>query len=223
MRLGGAVATRVAIGAGTEVAAGTAAAAGAGVVASWLTGIGLVLTIAAVGVMIYGAIMEDDDAEKFLRKSYWGHYGGGEDARYASLEDELGAFRHYQYGVKAELKWEDGWWDWIGGTGDEVQLSILIGQFEPGVSELDYQLKLEGNNKYPSVVVATGTYTGGAPGLPLEGGLQEVPGAPGAKYLSIKTNYGIDSKKVSLAVLDYKYFPNGRSESPIAGQVKVAD
>ena len=179
--------------------------------------------MAAVGVMIYGAIMEDDDAEKFLRKSYWGNSGSGEDARYSRFEDEIDAFRKYQYGVKAELKWEDGWWDWLGGSDNEVQLSMLIGQFEQGVSELDYQLKLEGKGSAPSVVLFTRTYTGGAPGVPLEGGMQDVAGAAGAKYVDIKLNYGIDSKKVSQAVLDYKYFPNGRGESPIAGQVKVVD
>ena len=81
------------------------AAAGVG---SMLTGLGMFAWVTGVGIGIYAAMQEDDENEVFLERSYFGY---GEDlgtlAKFASLEDEMLAFKTLARGFRAELEWQD--------------------------------------------------------------------------------------------------------------------
>ena len=223
-RVGTAVAVRAGTAVAGEAAGAGAAAAGAGLAASWITGIGLVITIVAVGVMIYGAMMEDDDAEKYLRRTPFGKHGD-DNKPCGSLEEEINAFYEFQYGVRVELKWNGEWLGFIGS--DKIELKIEIGSFDEAKSKIDYQLKYlpKPNSQGAQArgqVMASGTFPGTI-SAPIEGGMKNLNAKGDIKMLELTTDVVIDDRTYDHAVLDYKYWPDGPTGVPIAGSISVSD
>lgn len=80
------------------------AAAGIGMSA---TGIGMFLWVAGVGFSVVGAMLEDDENETFLERSYFGSGSNTQLGKFANLEDEVQALATLARGFRAELEWQD--------------------------------------------------------------------------------------------------------------------
>ena len=94
--------------------------------------------MSGLGLVAVSAMMEDDDAEKYLRRTPFGKHGD-DNKPCGSLEEEINAFYEFQYGVRVELKWNGAWLGLIGGV--KIELKIEIGSFDEAKSKLDYHLK----------------------------------------------------------------------------------
>ncbi len=100
---------------------GTGAAAMLGVS---LTGIGLVLTVFAIGWSLYAMSLEDDDNEIFLDRSFFGKHSRAKDnPPFKNLEEEVAAFGTLAIGLKTTLEWVDRMGD------DEVKARVLVARF----------------------------------------------------------------------------------------------
>lgn len=82
------------------------AAAGIGMSAS---GIGMFLWVAGVGFSVVAAMLEDDENEIFLERSYFGYGRNTQLGKFSNLEDEMQALATLARGFRAELEWEDNW------------------------------------------------------------------------------------------------------------------
>lgn len=104
---------------GTFVAASTSAA--------WLSGVGLVLWIVGVGVSFWAMSLEDDAAEIWLDRSYFGQHQRSEGA-FDDLEQELNAFGALSLGVTVDASWSHNWIN-----DDEVTVAITLISVESGL------------------------------------------------------------------------------------------
>jgi hypothetical protein len=79
---------------------------------SWMTGIGVLLSVAGFGWALYALSLEDDLNEVFLKRSFWGTKDPQEqrsEGRFSSPEAEREAFQALAIGIKASLEWNDNW------------------------------------------------------------------------------------------------------------------
>ncbi len=123
------VARRLAVDAslriGLTLAGGTFVAAST--IAAWLSGVGLVLWIVGVGVSFWAMSLEDDAAEIWLDRSYFGRHERTE-GRFEDLEQELSAFGGLSLGMTVEISWDHNWL-----SDDEVRATITLATGEPGL------------------------------------------------------------------------------------------
>ncbi|MCH1984779.1 T6SS effector BTH_I2691 family protein [Achromobacter xylosoxidans] len=110
---------------GLTLAGGTFVAAST--IAAWLSGVGLVLWIIGVGVSFWAMSLEDDTAEIWLDRSYFGQHERTE-GRFEDLEQELRAFGGLSLGVTVEVSWDHNWL-----SDDEVRATITLAAGEPGL------------------------------------------------------------------------------------------
>ena len=180
--------------------------------------------MSGLGLVAVSAMMEDDDAEKYLRRTPFGKHGD-DNKPYGSLEEEINAFYEFQYGVRVELKWNGEWLGFIGS--DKIELKIEIGSFDEAKSKIDYQLKYlpKPNSQGAQArgqVMASGTFPGTI-SAPIEGGMKNLNAKGDIKMLELTTDVVIDDRTYDHAVLDYKYWPDGPTGVPIAGSISVSD
>ena len=181
--------------------------------------------MSSLGLVAVSAMMEDDDAEKYLRRTPFGKHGD-DNKPYDSLEEEINAFYEFQYGVRVELKWNGAWLGLIGGV--KIELKIEIGSFDEAKSKIDYQLKYLPKPKNGQGAQARGQVMAGGtfPGTiaaPIEGGMKNLTASGDIKMLDLHTDVSIDDGQYDRAVLDYKYWPDGPTGLPISGSVTVSD
>jgi len=118
-RAAGQAALRAGGGAAARVLLGTA-------LASSLTGIGLILWIAGVGISIVAMMLEDDEIEVFLDRSHFGKHKNTDLGHFPSFEREVQAFAGLAHGFAAEIEWND---EMIGS--DEITVRIKSAQWSP--------------------------------------------------------------------------------------------
>lgn len=198
-RAGAAVATEAAEGALAATAAEEVAMASVGLVASWFTGVGLVLTIVGVAWALWAAMMDDDEAEALIRQTWWGIKD--DKPKFDSLDKEMQAYYQYQFAVKAELNTERHWY--TGGTIYGVEVSIGAGYFAPDVSICDYKVTLDGK------VLSQGRYTGGKPSAPFTGGAKPVPDLSDVYFLDLRGDISFDSTNAQNVQVVYTIYPQG--------------
>lgn len=151
-------------------AMGVSALAGFGLIVS---GIGLFLWIAGVAVGIIAAILEDDECELFLRRTYFG-VGGGDNrlGKFKSLQEEIEGLGTLAHGVKVELEWND---ELIGAD----ELTVRISVVDWNAADRGFSITVEGfksaKTKELIAVIADGDVV-----------LPEKPGRDGVHVLELK-------------------------------------
>ncbi len=101
---------------------------------TWVTGIGVLLSVGGFGWALYALSLEDDTNEVFLRRCYWRTKNDKEqrpEGPFATLDTERQAFQALAIGIKATLEWNDNWV-----RADTVTASIELADWQP-----EYTLK----------------------------------------------------------------------------------
>lgn len=123
------VARRLAVDAslriGLTLAGGTFVAAST--IAAWLSGVGLVLWIVGEGVSFWALSLEDNGAEIWLDRSYFGRHQRAEGP-FDDLERKFSAFGALSLGVTVDTSWSHNWIN-----DDEVTATITLASVEPGL------------------------------------------------------------------------------------------
>ncbi|MCM5682176.1 hypothetical protein M8A51_21825 [Schlegelella sp. S2-27] len=131
-------------------ATGVSALAGLGLTVS---GIGLMLWIGGVAIGIIATILEDDECESFLRRTYFGIGGDSLMKKFSSVDEETHELGALARGMKIELEWND---ELVGP--DEITARITSMDWIPDSRGL--ALKMEGyrspDDAVPVAVIADG-------------------------------------------------------------------
>lgn len=209
------IAERQVAGAAAEEAAAVVvtedvALAGVGMVASWFTGIGLVLTIVGVAWYLWASMMEDDDAEALLRRTWWGIKDA--DPKFATLDLEMKAYYQYQFGVQVALNMDRPWYAL--GVVAGVDVSIKAGYFAANLSICDFQVVLDGKT------ISQGSYTGGTLPEHFKGGMKPVPDVADMFFLDLEGEIPFDSGNAQNVSVTYSVRPQGFSGPVISGTLQ---
>lgn len=124
-----------------------ATAVGLGGLGLTVTGIGLALWIGGVAVGVVATMLEDDECEVFLKRSYFGEGGIKPLPKFAKLEEELLSLGTLARGIKVELEWND---EMLGP--DEVKVNITCMDWDAKTRGLSF--KVEGYDTVNGKLVA---------------------------------------------------------------------
>lgn len=162
--------TRIAVQGAVRVALlpamGVTAVAGLGLT---ITGVGLLLWVGGVAIGVIAAMLEDDECDSFMRRTYFGIGGDQLMKKFSSVEDETLELGALALGMKVELEWND---ELFGA--DEVTAKISSMDWDPNNRGL--AVRVEGfkstEDKEPTAVLADGDIL--LPGTPNTQGVYEV-------------------------------------------------
>jgi hypothetical protein len=113
-----------------------------------LFGVGMFLWIGGVAIGIVATMLEDDECEAFLKRTYFGKGGDAQLPKFPDLEKEMLALGTLARGIKVELEWND---EMLGP--DEVKASITCMDWDAKTCGLS--LKVEGYDTVNGKLVAT--------------------------------------------------------------------
>jgi hypothetical protein len=138
-----------------------------------LTGVGLLLWLAGLGLSFYALYLEDDANESFLRRSFFGK-GHPQLGKFTDLDHEVQSFGALAVGTSAELEWHDNWTQ-----ADEFTVRVKVFNPQPGSV---VTAVVEGFEKINGRKVSE-LYKGDMPSLVLEGNTP-LPNAAGAVHVT---------------------------------------
>ncbi len=113
-----------------------------------LFGVGMFLWVSGVAIGIVATMLEDDECEVFLKRSYFGKGGIDQAPKFPDLEREMLALGTLARGIKAELEWND---KMVGP--DEVKAHITCMDWDAQTHGLSF--KMEGYDAVNGKLVAT--------------------------------------------------------------------
>ena len=183
--------TRIAVQGAVRVALlpamGVTAIAGLGLT---ITGVGMLLWVGGVAVGIIAAMLEDDECDLFMRRSYFGIGGDQLMKKFSSVEDETLELGALALGMKVELEWND---EVLGA--DEVTAKITSMDWNPNNRGL--AVRVEGfkstEDKQPSSVLADGDIL--------------LPSAPNAQGMyEVVLKYAVPAKDVNAVKCSFTLF-----------------
>lgn len=145
-----------------------------------LCGVGMLLWVGGVGVGVVATVLEDDECEVFLKRSYFGKGGIEQAPKFHDLEKEMLALSALARGIKVELAWND---EMLGLN--EVTANITCVEWDAQTRGLSF--KVEGYDAVHGKLVAT--LADGDAVLP------EKPGHDGMYKVSMA--YPINDKSIS--------------------------
>jgi hypothetical protein len=111
----------------------TMTAAGLAGLGMTVCGVGMLLWIGGVAIGIVAIMLEDDENEVFLKRSYFGKGGNSQQAKFEGLEEELLGLGALARGIKVELEWNDEMLD-----ADEVMANITCMDWDPARRGLSF-------------------------------------------------------------------------------------
>jgi hypothetical protein len=113
-----------------------------------LSGVGMLLWVGGVAIGILATLLEDDECEVFLKRSYFGNGGSDLAPKFSGLEKEMLALGTLARGIKVELEWND---EMLGP--DEVKANITCMEWDADAHGLSF--KVEGYHSINGRLVAT--------------------------------------------------------------------
>jgi hypothetical protein len=113
-----------------------------------LFGVGMLLWVGGVAIGVIATMLEDDECEVFLKRSYFGKGGIEQAPKFPDLEKEMLALGTLARGIKVELEWND---EMFGP--DEVKANITCMDWDAKTRGLGF--KVEGYDSVNGKLVAT--------------------------------------------------------------------
>lgn len=113
-----------------------------------LFGVGMLLWVGGVAVGVVATMLEDDECEVFLKRSYFGEGGIDPAPKFPDLEKEMLALGTLARGIKVELEWND---EMLGP--DEVKVNITSMDWNAAANGLSF--KVEGYEAIDGKLIAT--------------------------------------------------------------------
>ena len=113
-----------------------------------LFGVGMFLWVGGVAIGVVATMLEDDECEVFLKRSYFGKGGIDQAPKFPDLEKEMLALGTLARGIKVELEWND---EMLGP--DEVKANITCMDWDAKTRGLSF--KVEGYDAVNGKLVAT--------------------------------------------------------------------
>lgn len=113
-----------------------------------LFGVGMFLWVGGVAIGVVATMLEDDECEVFLKRSYFGKGGIDQAPKFPDLEKEMLALGTLARGIKVELEWND---EMLGP--DEVKANITCMDWDAKIRGLSF--RVEGYDTVNGKFVAT--------------------------------------------------------------------
>lgn len=113
-----------------------------------LVGVGMMLWVGGVSIGVVATMLEDDECEIFLKRSYFGKGGIDQAPKFPDLDKEMLALGTLARGIKVELEWND---EMLGS--DEVKATITCMEWDAKARGLSF--KVEGFETVNGKLIAT--------------------------------------------------------------------